>query len=262
MRKLVLAAASATAVIAVAAPAGAAAGPFNATVAGVAGSGRVPLVNLAQSSTQTVQVANLPAGVGLYALHCALPADPRQAPTQCDESPAALVYVPAAGADRASVDVPVKVNAEFYGINPNPQAGSTAGASVDCRQTACAVYVLGAGRESANPAYIRVWPTKFSPLTKARKDDAVTITLGDTVVAPSATKRKPVITTKPVAIAVRTSSGLVPTITGVNCAVKDGKLTALGSTGSCVLRIATTGGNVFKPLVVTQVVKIGPRATV
>lgn len=236
--------------------------PYSATVAGVPGNGRVPLVNLAQSSVQTIQVVNLPANVGVYALHCETPADARQAPVRCDETPAALQYIPAIGEVRPNVSIPVKVNAEFFGINPNPQSGAVTGGPVDCRIAACGLYVLGAGRDSANPAYIRVWPTKFSPLAKPRKDDAVRITLGETVVAPSASKRKPVITTKPVAIDVTTSSGLVPTITGTNCAVRDGQLTALSATGTCVLRITTTGGTVFKPLVVTQVVKIGRKASV
>lgn len=238
------------------------AAPYSATVAGVPGNGRVPLVNLAQSSTQAVQVANLPANVGLYALHCEMPADPRQAPVRCDESPAALQYVPATGEARASVAIPVKVNAEFSGIDPNPQSGAAGATSVDCRVASCALYVLGAGRDSANPAYVRVWPTRFSPLTKPRRDDAVRIVLGDTVVAPSASKRAPVIAAKPVPISVTTASGLVPTVTGTNCAVRDGRLTALSATGTCVLRITTTGGTVYKPIVVTQVVRIGRTATV
>lgn len=237
----------------------AATAPFNATIAGIQGTGRTPLAALAQSSTLTIDVANLPANVGLYALHCALPADPRQAPTQCDESADALVYVPATAAERPSLQVPIRVHAEFTGINPNPQAGSTAVAPIDCRAVTCAVYVLGAGRESANPAYIRVWPTQFSPLTKPRKDDAVTITVAGTTIAPSTSKRPPTVSAKPVAISVKTASGLVPNITGTNCSVKDGTLTPLVASGSCVLRISTTGGTTFKPITVTQVLKIGTK---
>ena len=256
MKKVLAAAAAAVALVAVTAgTATAASAPFNATIAGVQGTGRTPLVALAQSSTQTIDVTNLPANVGMYALHCALPADPRQAPTQCDESASALVYVPAAAVDRATLQVPIRVNAEFTGINPNPQAGDSAATPVDCRAVACAVYVLGAGRESANPAYIRVWPTKFSPLVKPRKADRATVTIGGTVVG--AKGRKPVVSTKPVSFAVTTVSGLTPTVTGTNCAVKDGTLTALAPTGACVLRITTTGGTVYKPLQQTQVVKIG-----
>lgn len=258
MRKLVTAVAAIAVIaagpIAVTASASAATAPFNATIAGVQGTGRVPLVALAQSSTQVVDVVNLPANVGLYALHCALPADPRQAPTQCDESADSLVYVPATTADRASLQIPIRVHAEFTGINPNPQAGAAAPAAVDCRAVACAVYVLGAGRESANPAYIRVWPTKFSPLTKARVADRATVTINGTVVSNKG--KKPTVGAKPVSITVKTASGLTPTVTGTNCSVKDGQLTALAPSGACVLRITTTGGTSYRPLSQTQVVAI------
>ena len=256
MRKLVTAAA-AIAVIAtgpIAASASAATAPFNATIAGVQGTGRVPLTALAQSSTQVIDVVNLPANVGLYALNCALPADPRQAPTQCDESADSLVYVPAIGADRPTLQVPIRVHAEFTGINPNPQAGPSVPAAVDCRATACAVYVLGAGRESANPAYIRVWPTKFSPLTKDRVADRATVTIDGTVVSQKG--KKPSIGAKPVSFSVKTASGLAATVTGTNCSVKDGQLTALAASGACVLRITTTGGTSYRPLSQTQVVAI------
>jgi len=242
-------------------PVGAATSPFGATLAGVQGAGRTPLTELVQSSTQTVEVSNLPANVGLYGLHCALPADTRQAPTLCDESADALVYLPAAAADRPSVQLPIRVHAEFTGINPNPQSQPSAAVPVDCRVTACAVYLLGAGRESANPAYIRVWPTKFSPLTRKRKADSLQLSVGGKVVAPSNSKRPPVIGGTPVSIGVKTASGLIPTITGTNCSVKDGILTPLTSTGTCELRISTTGGNFFRPLQATQLLRIGtPRA--
>lgn len=256
MKKSLMTVAAAVAVIAASAGvASAAAAPFNATIVGVQGTGRTPLAALAQSSTQTIDVTNLPANVGMYALHCALPANPRQAPTQCDESASALVYVPATAADRASLQVPIRVNAEFTGINPNPQSGDAGATPVDCRAVACAVYVLGAGRESANPAYIRVWPTSFTALTKPRKADRATVTIAGSVVTGKGAKAATVSTT-PVSFSVRTASGLVPTVTATNCAVKDGTLAALAPTGACVLRITTTGGTVYKPLQQTQVVKI------
>ena len=114
----------------VAAPASAA-DAYNATIAGQRGF--TPLVNLVQSSTLTVDVVNLPAGVGLYALHCKVPTDPRSAPTVCDQSTGAAAYLPATDAARATASLPIKVNAEFCGTNPNPTTGVATGESVDCR---------------------------------------------------------------------------------------------------------------------------------
>ena len=85
-------AATVIAVATLAAPARAE-GAYNATVAGQ--SSPTPLVALVSSSVLTVDVVNLPAGVGLYALHCKVPADPRQPPTVCDASNDALAYLPA-----------------------------------------------------------------------------------------------------------------------------------------------------------------------
>jgi hypothetical protein len=242
----------------VAAPASAA-DAYNATIAGQRNF--TPLVNLVQSSTLTVDVVNLPAGVGLYALHCKVPADPRSAPTVCDQSTDAAAYLPATADARATASLPIKVNAEFYGTNPNPTAGVATGESVDCRvdtgnprATTCAVYVLGAGRESANPAYLRVFPTVFTPLTAQRSNDTATITLDGTVVK-RGVKPKLGLDDK-VPFAVSLESGLTPSVTADNCTIAGGMITALKSRGTCIVRITSTGGNYFKPLVKTQVFRL------
>ncbi|MCX6433122.1 MAG: hypothetical protein NTX29_10155 [Actinobacteria bacterium] len=232
---------------------------FNATIAGQRSF--TPLVNLPQSSIQTVDVVNLPAGVGLYALNCKVPADPRSAPTLCDLSTDAAAYLPATDAARATVGMPIKVNAEFYGQNPNPTSGPTADESVDCRAdtgnpraTTCAVYVLGAGKESVNPAYLRVFPTAFLPTSAKRMTDAALIAFGDTTVARGA---KPKLTaSSPVPFAVTLKSGLTPSVSADNCSVAGGKITALKSQGTCIVRIKSTGGKNFKPLVTTQVLRL------
>ena len=242
----------------VAAPASAA-DAYNATVAGQRGF--TPLVSLMQSSTLSVDVVNLPAGVGLYALHCKVPADPRSAPTVCDQSTDAAVYLPATAAARASAGLPIKVNAEFYGTNPNPSTGVVTGESVDCRvdtgnprATTCAVYVIGAGKESANPAYLRVFPTVFKPLTAQRSNDSATVTLDGKVLKRGATPKLGL--DKPVTFTVELESGLTPSVSANNCTIDDGMITALKSRGTCVVRITSTGGKSFKPLVTTQVIRL------
>lgn len=242
----------------VAAPASAA-DAYNATVAGQRGF--TPLVNLVQSSTLAVDVVNLPAGVGLYALHCKVPADPRAAPTVCDQSTDAAVYLPATDAARPTATLPIKVNAEFWGTNPNPSTGVVTGESVDCRvdtgnprATTCAVYVLGAGRESANPAYLRIFPTVFKPLTAQRSNDVVTITLDGSVVKRGTAPKLGVNDKVPFAVSLK--SGLTPSVSANNCTIADGTITALKNQGTCVVRITSTGGNVYKPLVKTQVFRL------
>ena len=233
-----------------------AADAYNATIAGQRGF--TPLVNLVQSSTLTVDVQNLPAGVGLYALHCKVPADPRQAPTVCDQSQGAAAYLPATGEARATATLPIKVNAEFWGTNPNPASGVVTGESVDCRvstgdprSTTCAVYVLGAGRDSANPAYLRVFPTVFQPAKATRANDVATITLDGKALTRGA---KPTLRQdKAVPFSVSLKSGLTPSVSADNCAIKDGAITALKAQGTCIVRITSTGGTNYKPLVKTQV---------
>ena len=179
--------------------------------------------------------------------------NPRSAPTLCDSSTDSLVYIPATAADRASVAAKIKVNGEFYGTNPNPQTGTSANQSVDCRAEAapglgaCAVYILGAGRESANPNYLRVFPTVFKSVRTDRKTDKVKF-------RPKSGSK---ITQNGRAFSATTRSGVTPSITADNCSVRDGKITALADTGTCTLTIVTTGGRNFKPLVTTRTFKLG-----
>lgn len=237
----------------------AAADGFNATIAGQRGFS--PLVNLVQSSTLTVDVQNLPAGVGLYALHCKVPSDPRQAPTVCDQSQGAAAYLPATGEARATAALPIKVNAEFWGTNPNPASGVVTGESVDCRastgdprSTTCAVYVLGAGRESANPTYLRVFPTVFVPAKATRANDVATITLDGKVVGRGA---KPVLRQdRAVPFSVSLKSGLTANVSADNCSISDGTITALKGQGTCIVRVTSTGGVNYKPIVKTQVFRL------
>jgi len=242
----------------VATPAQAADG-FDATIAGQRNF--VPLVNLVQSSTQTVDVVNLPAGVGLYALNCKVPSDPRSAPTVCDLSNGAAGYLPAANDERATASMPIKVNAEFYGSNPNPTDGDADGESVDCRAdtgnpraTTCAVYVLGAGRESANPTYLRVFPTVYLPLTAQRKNDVATVTVDGSVVKRGAKPTLALDSAEPFTVTL--ASGLAASVSADNCQVSDGSITALAAKGTCVVRITSTGGRHYKPLVTTQVFRL------
>ncbi len=236
-----------------------AADPFNATISGQRNF--TPLVNLVSTSTLTVDVVNLPANVGLYALNCEVPANPRSAPTNCDSAEGSLAYIPAVPAERASVAIPIKVNAEFYGTNPNPQTGASTYNLVDCRKpgatpqaTTCAVYVLGAGRESANPNYLRIWPTVFTPLTKERKGDTMTVTVAGKVVKRGATATIKAGAATP--MTVKLGSGLPATVSSDNCAIADGSVTPLGNASSCTVIMTSNGGKNIKPFKRVQVLNV------
>ena len=224
-----------------------AAGSYNVTIAGF--NNMTPMVALATSSVQPLVASNIPANVGIYALHCAVPANPRSAPTLCDNSIDSAVYLPATPAARDTVNANIKINGEFYGTNPNPQSGATAPASVDCRATtapgtsACAVYILGAGRESANPAFMRVFPTVFSAVKADRQTDSITLT----------PKAGSTVSQTPSAFSAKTVSGLRPTITSSNCSftANDTRIAGLAASGTCEVTMWTTGGKNFKPMVQT-----------
>jgi hypothetical protein len=224
---------------------------FNATVKGYAAN--TPLVALPPSMTLDIDVVNLPGTVGLYALHCEVPANPRSAPTNCDAGINALQYFPATGADRAAFAMPLRVNAEFYGANPNPTDAQAATPSlVDCRAgdgraPKCGIYVLGAGRDAANPAYLRFWPTAFSPLTKERRAQSATVTVagkpykaGMALVKDQATPFR-----------VRLSSGLTPNVSSDTCQVTSNQITALESSGQCTVTITSSGGANVRPFLRT-----------
>lgn len=232
-------------------------GPYNATVAGFPGN--TPLVALAPSSIQPVVVTNLPPNVGVYVLQCKTPADPRQPPTLCDSSADSVNVIPSDPAGRATVNTQIRLNAEFYGMNPNPTGPAVASESVDCRvptgnprTTTCTLYILGSGRDSANPAYIRVWPTMYSPVRPDRKTDVATVTVG----GKTATATTKLVVNVATPLAVTMQSGLTPSLSSDKCSVSGGKITALANTGTCTLLITTTGGKNYKPFVGTQVFQL------
>ncbi|MFM1917083.1 MAG: hypothetical protein RJB01_598 [Actinomycetota bacterium] len=249
-----IAVASAIALAVSAAPAFAE-GAFNATVSGIPAN--APLANLASTSELTINALNLPAGVGLYALHCQVPSNPRSAPTVCDPSTGALAYIPA-GAARDTLQIPIKVNAEFFGTNPNPQGGASAPTLVDCRTpqsnpraTTCGLYVLGAGREAANPTYLRFWPTTFAAVKSDRAAQKASVTVDGTVVGPK--KQVALKKDAPVSFAVKLNYDLTADVSADNCRVADGQITALADTGTCTVRITSNGGKNVLPFQRTQV---------
>ncbi len=229
-----------------------ASGNYNVTVAGF--TNMTPLVALASSSVQPVVATNIPANVGIYALHCAVPANPRSAPTLCDNSDGSVVYLPAVPAARDTVNATIKLNGEFYGTDPNPQSGVTAPTSVDCRAASgpgtstCAVYILGAGRDSANPAYMRVFPTVFSSVKADRKSDSITLS----------PKAGSTVSRTPSVFSATTASGLTPTILSTNCSFteQNTRIAAIPASGTCEVTMWTTGGRNFKPMVQTVTYKL------
>ena len=237
-----------------------AADPFNATISGQRNF--TPLVNLVSTSTLTVNATNLPANVGLYALNCEIPANPRSAPTNCDSAEGSLAYIPAIPTERATIAIPIKVHAEFYGTNPNPQSGASTYNLVDCRKpgatpqsTTCAVYVLGAGREAANPAYLRIWPTVFTPLTKERKGDTMTVTVDGKVIKRGAAATIKAGTATP--MSVKLASGLPATVSSSTCAITATTVTPLGDASTCTVIMTSNGGKNIKPFKRVQVLTIG-----
>jgi hypothetical protein len=257
--RVVIGAALAAGLIGLAAAPAMAADAYNASIAGQRNFGM--LASLAPSSTQTVDIVNLPAGVGLYALNCLMPQDPRSAPTVCDQSEGAAAYLPATGALRPAATLPIKVNAEFYGTNPNPTGGDAGGQSVDCRTatgnprtTTCAVYVIGAGRDSANPLYLRVFPTSYLPVKQDRLADSAAVSLKGEAVARGT--RPVLVSGKATPFAVELASGRSASLSSVGCQIGDGTITALSGSGTCEVLITSTGGKNYKPLVTTQTFRL------
>lgn len=212
------------------------------------------LAALPSSVNLDVAVSGLPETVGMYVLHCAVPDNPRSAPTQCDGGTGTLVYLPAGSVRGGSAQFPLKINAEFYGVNPNPQGTPDTPELVDCRvdtgnprSTSCAVYILGAGRESSNPAYLRVFPTQFSALTKDRRDDTIKVVVdGKRVTKGSAPVLVEGVDTP---FKVSLGSGLTPTVSSTTCSVDDSSITALSNEGTCTVTITSSGGKNVKPLI-------------
>ena len=214
------------------------------------------LAALPSSVNLDVSVSGLPESVGMYALHCAVPANPRSAPTQCDSAERTLAYLPAGTVPGGARAFPMKINAEFYGVNPNPQDGAETPELIDCRTdtgnprtTECAVYILGAGREASNPAYLRVFPTQFTALTKDRRDDTLRVRVDGQRVTPNSTPD--LMEGEAVPFSATLGSGLTPTVSSDNCSIQDTSITALADEGTCTVTVSSSGGKNVKPLIRT-----------
>lgn len=214
---------------------------FSVTVNGAA-SGQ-EITNLPPSSTVQIAVANLPAQVGLYAFHCLVPPPgASRVPTRCDEATEALMYIVAQATPQTTTR-PLQVNAQFVGKNPNPQTGDTGTTEVNCRVDACAIYTLGAGRESANSAYVNFWPTTFAKAGPRMKDSAV-VTLDNRVVRPG--RDRAIRYGVAVPFSVTLQSGLTPSLSSKRCDVRGGEIRALARNGSCVVQITSPGNDEYR----------------
>ncbi|MBM3685919.1 MAG: hypothetical protein FJW85_02820 [Actinobacteria bacterium] len=216
---------------------------FSVTANGVANRGS--LADLAPSSQVTMAVSNLPANVGLYAFHCLVPppgASP--VPTRCDAGTGTLMYIVAATAPQTTTR-PLTVNAEFEGKNPNPQTGDTGTTAVNCRVDACAIYTLGAGRDSVNPAYVTTFRTQFAEVGPRAKDWA-TATIRGQVIKGAWQPRVSRAKASPFVVTMR--SGLTATLASDACQVSQaGVIRALKSSGTCTVTITSPGTDEWAP---------------
>lgn len=216
---------------------------YNATAGGV--SANQPITGLPASSSVTLAIANLPAGVGLYGLHCLLPTDPQSAPTRCDVGDGALVYIVSSDVERTSITQAMTVNREFTGANPNPRAGDSGTSPVNCATDSCGIYVLGAGTASTQPQWIRFFPTSFAAAPVIRAIDDATVRFNGTVLVP--TQRPVVSNSRSTNFTVTMASGIRATLSSGRCEVRRSKIRALATSGVCVVRITTTGNDAYLP---------------
>ena len=224
---------------------------FTVTANGVANGGTVS--NLPPSSSVSIAVGNLPAGVGLYALHCLVPppgASP--VPTRCDAAAGTQMYIVSQPTPQTTTR-PITVNAEFEGKNPNPQGGDTGATDVNCRIDMCAIYTLGAGRESANPAYITFFRTTFAEVGPRAKDSAV-VKLDNRVVRPG--RDRVVSYSNATPFTVTMASGQTASLSSKKCDVRNGEIRALTTKGSCAVKISTPGNVDYRPYQATVTFKI------
>ena len=210
---------------------------FSVTADGVPNRGT--LSDLPPSSSVAMAISNLPANVGLYAFHCLVPppgASP--VPTRCDAGEGTLVYLVEAPTVQ-TVTRPIVVNAEFVGKNPNPQTGDTGTTDVNCQTDTCAIYTLGAGRASANPAYVTSFATQFAAIGPRANDWAVAsirgqVIRGDWQPRVSNSKASP--------FTVTLKSGLRASLDSVACQVSQrGEIRALKRSGTCTVTITSPG---------------------
>lgn len=216
---------------------------FSVTANGVANGGT--LADLPASSTVTMAVANLPANVGLYAFHCLVPppgANP--VPTRCDAADGTLMYIVAATTPQTTAR-PITVNAEFVGKNPNPQTGDTGTTDVDCRTDRCAIYTLGAGRDSTNRAYINTFATQFAAVGPRDKDWAVATIRGQ-IIKGAWQPRVSNATASDFTVTLK--SGLTASLSSQACQVSQpGKIRALKTSGTCTVTITSAGNDDWAP---------------
>jgi hypothetical protein len=216
---------------------------FSVTANGIANRGT--LADLPPSSTVTMAVANLPANVGLYAFHCLVPppgASP--VPTRCDAGEGTLMYVVAQTSPQTTAR-PITVNAEFVGKNPNPQTGDTGTTDVNCAVDACAIYTLGAGRESANPVYVTTFSTKFAAVSPRDADWAVATVRGQVI---KGAWQPRVSNARASNFVVTLKSGLTVSLASDACEVSQkGKIRALKKSGTCTVSITSPGNDQWAP---------------
>lgn len=216
---------------------------FDVTANGIASGGT--LADLPATSTVTMAVSNLPANVGLYAFHCLVPppgASP--VPTRCDAGEGTLMYVVAQAAEQTT-SRPIVTNAEFVGKNPNPQTGDTGTTDVNCRVDMCAIYTLGAGRESANRAYSKFFFTKFAEVGPQANDWAVATIRGQVI---KGSWQPKVSNAKASPFIVTLKSGLTASLSSDACEVsKAGKIRALKTSGTCTVTITSSGDDAWAP---------------
>ncbi len=223
---------------------------------------RVPagsaLVKLAPSSRQFIIVKNLAPNVSLRMFHCKTPERPAQTPKLCDTSVGARSELEGDPAGRVSSQVSIRINGEFFGMNPAVAvpAPPTKSQLVNCRKDSCTLYVLATGPDTGNSAFSRTWPTEFTSVGAHRKTDRATITLGGGILTgpPPA-----LVVNTPTSFVVTMKSGLEPTLSSDKCSVsKAGTITALESAGTCTVLLTTTGGAKYKPFVATQAFQLTP----
>lgn len=241
--RMLAAAVGAAALVATSVSIAQAEGEFSVTADGVATMGT--LGDLPQTSQVSLAVNNLPAAVGLYAFHCLVPPPGGSpVPTRCDYADGTQVYIPAGSAGDAAVR-PIAVNAQFEGKDPNPMSTDTGMTDVDCRSDMCAIYTLGAGRDSANPAYTTVFFTSFAEVGAQDRDRVRATIRGKAIKGDWQPK---VSYSKASEFVVTLTSGLTPSLSSDACQVsKAGKIRALKKSGTCTVTITSSGNDEFAP---------------
>ena len=96
--------------------------------------------------------------------------------------------------------------------------------------------------------------TSFLPVKAQRANDAATITLDGTAVGKGAKPKLAVDKATPFTVELK--SGLAPSVAATGCEIKEDRITALSDKGTCIVRITSTGGKNYKPLVATQVFRL------